>query len=417
MRAHAADTSDILELDFEDVIPNSPAGICACGCGTIVGFILFILFVPATISQLGQWKLGLVKNKVTGSVNLEDAHEPGRYWIGFWKEFVEFPSTLQTIEFSAEGPEEGVRHLSVLQSRDKDGKLIKLDISVQYRLRLNNIANIYKEMLTYYEDIYISELRDSFAKAANLFAVQDIWTNYPSVVKKFKQRCVEVLSRRHAECWGLQLWGVSLSSQYENKVILTQVRKQAAKTELARKDQIQIRAQTQVMEEEYQKNITIVRSGGVAEVYNIEREAYATAQAAFVTAQAKSLILVKNIVCPDYAKNSTQGTCNYSPWVMKPKQLVRYQKMILLKLMNETQLVYSMRGGLQPQAMNVEASRNIMNGRVRRRLLENGKRSPAVATSDMKPVVADLSSLTQTVDELEAVTPWPPAADDPAHEL
>lgn len=404
----------VLEYEIEDVVPTSAGGICATGCSCIISIVLIVLFFPCTVTQLGQWKLGLVRNKVTGYVNLEEPHTPGRYWIGFWKEFVEFPSTLQTIEFSDEQPEEGVRHLSVLTSRDKDGKLIRMDISVQYRLSKDNIGKIYRDMLIYYEDIYISELRDAFAKAANLFAISEIWEDYTSVVEKMRLRCEETLSTRHAECWGIQIWGVALSPEYETKVILTQVRKQAAKTELARKDQIEIRAQTRVLEEEYKKQITIVRSGGVAQVYNIEREAYATAQANYVSAQAKSLVLVKNIVCPEHAKNAT-GNCSTAPWVMTPQQLVRYRKMILLKTMNETQLIYNMRGGVQPQPMNIEASRNIMNSKVRRRLLDN--RNRLQEPQNILPPPENLHIDIGQMDTGEALTPSPLDSDPLAHEL
>lgn len=406
----------LLDYEFEDIVPTSAGGICAFGCSTIVSIVVIILFFPCTVTQLGQWKLGLVRNKVTGYVDLDTPHEPGRYWIGFWKEFVEFPSILKTIEFSGETPEEGVRHLSVLNSRDKDGKLIRLDISVQYRLSLDNIGKIYRDMLIYYEDIYISELRDAFAKAANLFAISDMWENYTSVSDIMFDRCAYTLATRHAECWGLQIWGVSLSREYEVKVIETQVRKQAAKTERARKDQLAIREETKVMEADIQKQITIVESGGIAAVYNIEREAYAVAEANFVGAQAEALRIVKNLVCPAHAKSNVTGNCSGDPWLMSPKQLVKYQKMILLKTMNETQLVYKMRGGSLPEAMNVEASRNIMHGRVRRRLLGSRRLHAPENTYTLQPPETFAADRDAAVMN-EALTPEPQDVNPLAHEL
>jgi len=364
------------DTEFEDIIPNSPAGVCGSACCCIVNFIIIILFFPCTVTQLGQFKIGLIKNKVTGYVDLDTSYEPGRYWIGFWKEFIEFPSTLQTIEFSEEKPEEGVQHLSVLRSRDKDGKQILLDISIQYRLSPKNIGRIYKDMLVGYEDIYISELRDALAKAANTFEIQDAWSNYQSIVDKMTIRCEEVLLNRHADCWSLQLWGVTLTTKYEAKLILTQVRKQALKTEMARKTQAEVRAKTQVLLAEYRKNVTIIKSAGEADKYVIERRAYATAQANVVMAQATSLQIVRDRVCPEYARggsaygvtNESFSSCSAPGWVMDSKQLVEYQKMTLLKHHNASHLIYNLKGGVRPQAMNIAASRNIMNGKVRRLL-------------------------------------------------
>jgi len=364
------------DTEFQDLLPNTPIGVCCSSCCCIVNFILIILFFPCTVTQLGQFKLGLIKNKVTGYVDLETAYEPGRYWIGFWKEFIEFPSTLNTIEFSEEKPEEGVQDLSTLRSRDKDGKQILLDVSIQYLLKKENIGKIYKDMLIGYEDIYISELRDVLAKAANTFPIQDVWNDYESVVKKMVLKCEEVLSPRYAECWSLQLWGITLTTKYEAKLILTQVRKQAMKTEMAKKTQAEVRAKTQVLLSEYKKNVTIMESGGEADRYMIVRKAWATAQANLVSAQAKSIQIVRDRVCPDYARGyvdetSSAATCIAPGWVMDSKQLVEYQKMTLLKHHNASHLIYNLKGGARSQAMNVVASRNIMNGRVRRLQLRN----------------------------------------------
>jgi len=367
-----------LDTEFEDILPTSPPKICACACCSIVNFILIILFFPCTVTQLGQFQIALVKNKVTGYVDLENTYDPGRYWIGFWKEFIAFPSTLNTIEFSDEKPEKEEQHLGVLRSRDKDGKQILLDVSIQYLLDPKNLGKIYKDMLQGYEDIYISELRDVLAKAANTFAIEDAWLKYPTVVEKMRAQCTMVLTKRHAQCWGLQLWGVTLTAKYEAKLIQTQVTKQKVKTERNKMFQLEVRAKTQVALAEYRKNVTIKEAGGQADKYMIEREAYAIAQARTVSAQAQSLQIVRDRVCPEYARdnsgnNSALMTCGTfaGPWVMSAVQLVAYQKMVLLKAHNSSHLIYNMRGGTHPQAMNVQASRNIMNGRARRRLLSD----------------------------------------------
>jgi hypothetical protein len=239
---------------------------------------------------------------VTGYVDLENAYTPGRYWIGFWKEFEEFPSTLNTIEFSDEAPEKGVRHLGVLRSRDKDGKFIKLDISIQYKLDPDKIGLLYKDMLLFYEDIFISELRDQLAKAANGFVISEAWEKFTRVVDLMKQKCDVVLKSRHAQCWGLQLWGVSLSNQYESKLIETQVRKQAAKTETLRLQQEEVRAQTQVILANLSRHILIVKTKGEAQAYLMRETATAKAHKKSTNTQATALELVRNRVCQNTAK-------------------------------------------------------------------------------------------------------------------
>jgi len=356
----------LISAELEDVLPNSAFSACWCLCCFIVNFICLILFFPCTMSQLGQFKYGMIRNKVTGYIDLSKQYEPGRYWIGFWQEFVEFPSTLQTIEFADERPEAGVQHLSVLKSRDKDGKQIMLDISIQYKLHKDSIGLLYKDMLLEYENIFIAELRDQLAKAANLYAIEDAWQNYDSIVNLMRVRCEAVLQKRYADCWGLQLWGVTLTKRYESKLIQTQVRKQAQKTETAKKINAEVRAKTAVLLAEYKKNVTILRSGGEARSYNITQLAVATAQANFISAQAKALHIVKDRVCPGYARvlNTSSGNrtayCD-SSHAMTSKQLVAYQNQVLLKSLDATPFNFPMPAGLKrSSAINVEASRKIM---------------------------------------------------------
>jgi len=392
----------VVEADIQDVLPNSGFSTCFCCCCWIANFILIILFFPCTMTQLGQFKYGIMRNKVTGYVDLNTHFEPGRYWIGFWKEFIEFPSTLQTIEFSEEKPEEGVQHLSVLKSRDKDGKQIMLDISIQYKLHKDRIGLLYKDMLLEYENIFIAELRDQLAKAANLYAIEDAWQNYDSIVNLMRVRCEAVLQKRYADCWGLQLWGVTLTKRYETKLITTQVRKQAQRTARAKLINAEVRAKTAVLLAEYKKNVTILRSGGEARSYNITQLAVATAQANFISAQAKALHIVKDRVCPGYARvlNTSSGnhTCSGSH-AMSSKQLVAYQNQVLLKSLDATPFNFPMPAGLKrSSAINVEASRKIMKhdtdpGRrlklKKRRLLHN---NAADDGKDSRPQLLKLSN-------------------------
>eukprot|EP00933_Yihiella_yeosuensis_P084161 TRINITY_DN98554_c0_g1_i1.p1 TRINITY_DN98554_c0_g1~~TRINITY_DN98554_c0_g1_i1.p1 ORF type:complete len:343 (-),score=77.64 TRINITY_DN98554_c0_g1_i1:158-1186(-) len=340
----------MIHTKVDDVIPKSGGGFLCCLCGSVTTFILVILFGPATVTQLGQFKIGLAKHKFTGVVDFEHVFEPGRYWIGFWKEFIEFPTTLQTIQFSDERPEDGVQQLSVLRSRDKEGKQIFLDISVQYRLMPKMVGQVYKEMTNMYEDVYISELRDVLSKAGNKFKVSEAWENYNSVTKLMHDSCIAALKPRHADCWGLQLWGVRLESTYEQALIRTQVRKQAQRTEEKRKVHAEVRAKTQVLLAEFRKNITIVQSQGTAKVFRIEREAKAKAEQALIQAQADSIQLAKElIVLPN---NNTLR--------MTDQQLIRYQRLLMLSEAQQTEMVVHPAGSYL-EAVNIKSASDLMS--------------------------------------------------------
>mmetsp|Transcript_60871 Transcript_60871/g.108167 ORF Transcript_60871/g.108167 Transcript_60871/m.108167 type:complete len:351 (+) Transcript_60871:90-1142(+) len=333
-------------LRFSDVIPDNPLGICCCGCCTLVNLILIILFFPCTVTQLGQFKYGLTKNTITGIVELDQTFLPGRYWIGFWKTFIEFPSTLNTIEFSNERPEANVQHLSVLVSRDKDGKLIELDVSIQYRLMPDRLGKIYEQMTTLYEDVYISDLRDQLSKAATEFQVNATWTRYRSIRDLMLSKCVTILEKRHAECWDLQLWGVKVDSGYEGKLIQTQVKKQRQTTaEWILKHQV-FRADTQKQLATITKDKQIVVADGNAQKYNLEKEAIAKAEAQIVSANAKIISIIRD-------KVKFNGTH------MTDEQIVRYQQLVMLQAQADSSVVYELSHGGGGLA-NHNAARNLL---------------------------------------------------------
>mmetsp|Transcript_71550 Transcript_71550/g.115482 ORF Transcript_71550/g.115482 Transcript_71550/m.115482 type:complete len:358 (+) Transcript_71550:103-1176(+) len=340
----------VMDATIGDVTPKSAPCLCCSTCVSIISFIIIMMFGPGSVKQVNQYRIGLAKDTITGVVDLETVYTPGRYWLGFWKDYVEFATTLSTIEFSDDRVEEGVQQLSVLRSRDQEGKQIFLDLSIQYRVFPDKAGQIYKEMTLLYEDVYISSLRDALSKAGNLFTIAESWENYQSVVDIMKKACVDVLQPLHAECWGLQLWGVRLEQRYEDALIRTQVRKQAQRTEQAIKVHAEVRAKTQVLLAEFAKNVSIIASTGAAEKFKLERTAQANAEQALIKVQADAIQIVKDIV----RLNKTNVS-------MSDSELVQYQKLVMLDNLKATNFVVKT-GSLDLDPMNVRAARLVVSG-------------------------------------------------------
>mmetsp|Transcript_39638 Transcript_39638/g.91586 ORF Transcript_39638/g.91586 Transcript_39638/m.91586 type:complete len:336 (+) Transcript_39638:69-1076(+) len=312
-----------MELTFGDIMPEKGEKKCCCCCCSCVSFVICILIL-VSFQQVDRLHAGLLRNSLTGEVNLERTYAQGRYFVGFWNEFLQFPTTLNTIEFADEAVEEGVQQLGKLRSRDKDGKQIWLDVSVQYRIFPDELPRIYREMTKVYEDVYISELRGALQQITNKFAIDQAWKDYPGVQREMHEVCKTVLLGRHAECWGLQLWGIRLQVEYENQLIRTQVRKQAEETARARQEQLEYREKTQVILAEYVANVTVISQKGVADKNRIERDAESAAQSALVSAQGEVLELVKDVV--------KLNASDYQPErFMSPAELVQYQRILMLK--------------------------------------------------------------------------------------
>jgi regulator of protease activity HflC (stomatin/prohibitin superfamily) len=305
-----------------------PCKLCCGACSSVLFIVAFIMLCPAYILQVHRLHYGLLKNTISGQVELNKVYTPGRYYVGFWYEFILFPQYLNTIEFSNDKPEVGVKHLSALRSRDKEGKQIWLDISVQYRLEQKNIGKLYKQYQMQYEDVFISELRDVLMKTGNNFNVAEIWTDYSKPVQAMKAACDTALKARYAECWGLQVWGVRLEDVYEDQLVKTQVRKQAQKTAAAKSTHENARAETEVLLADYRRDITVVEADGTAKKFKIERNATAVAEKMLTDAKADVLQIIRSTVKPSGVRE------------MKGEELTTYVKLMDLETMTNSPLLY-----------------------------------------------------------------------------
>lgn len=337
----------VLDTKLGDVAPDTTHGLCCTGTCSILLLIFVILLGPSSVGQVNRLHFGLRKNGFTGEVDLDTVHQPGRYYVGFWNNIIQFPSYLFTIEFSDENPEDGVDYLSVLQTRDQEGKRIMLDISVQVLLNEKHIGTMYKEMLTSYKSVFTAELRHNLAKAGNLFKIEEAWTDYDKVLGALTQACEEALAPRHAECWALQLWGIRLEPKYEAALIKTQVKKQAERTEQQRSRTKVVRAQTNVILAEFKKNKTIIEANGTAQKFLMENEAMAKAESNIINAQANATQLVRSIV-----KLDSEGH------EMTEQQAIEYMKRVMIKNMTSTNFLVL---GRDPplNAINAQAYKNL----------------------------------------------------------
>lgn len=292
----------------------------AC-CG-IVAFVVLILFCTS-FRTVGPYNYGLIQNTVSKRVSLggpDSVYEPGVYFVGFWYSFLNFPSTIQTIQYSFDKPENGVQHSVPLHLRSRDAVPLHLEVSVQYLRKKDELPKLFQQAMTpmLQENIFISTLRAELTKVMSQHNVADCWTDREALVREFKAACDTVLDRAHAVCWGLQFYRVHVAKGYENELITTQVQKQRRKIELARKNAAEVRANTQVLMANYSFDMTVIRSQAEAERYNLQVAARTEAASARVQAEADALAYVLDTV---KLPNGTK---------MTEAQLTEYQEALLL---------------------------------------------------------------------------------------
>jgi len=256
--------------------------IASVGAGLVLA-AAFLCFT--SIGQVDQNEYGLILNWVTKTIGNEVYHG-GTHLIGFWNTFVVFPATIQTIEFS----ERPWMHTSTsLHTRTKEGLGLHLSISFQYKLNPSDIPKLYALTNFNYEGLFTRIARDQLLEAASEYEGPQYWQNRKVIGDHMRRLVDQQLRDSYASLWGLQLLVIDLPDQYEMSITMTQVQQQMAKTRRNEQVAAGIRADTEVMNADYNKQIKVIQAGADAN-YTLETKlAKAEAAKRRITAEAEAL--------------------------------------------------------------------------------------------------------------------------------
>jgi len=256
----------------------------------------------ASIGQVDQNEYGLVMNWVTKRIG-DEVYHGGTHLIGFWNTFVVFPATIQTIEFS----ERPWMHTSTsLHTRTKEGLGLHLSISFQYKLNPSDIPKLYALTNLNYEGLFTRIARDQLLEAASEYEGPQYWQNRKVIGDHMRRLVDEQLRDSYASLWGLQLLVIDLPDQYEMSITMTQVQQQMAKTRTNEQVAASIRADTEVMNADYDRQIKIIQAGADANATLTTKLALAEAAKRKITAEADALAFTRKEL-----KLSAQGAVEY----------------------------------------------------------------------------------------------------------
>jgi regulator of protease activity HflC (stomatin/prohibitin superfamily) len=262
--------------------------------GTVVSSAAFLvlaiaIFAFISVGQVDQNEYGLVMNWVTKKIGNRVYHG-GTHMIGFWNTFVVFPATIQTIEFS----ERPWMHTSPsLHTRTKEGLGLHLSISFQYKLNPTHLPKLYALTNLQYEGLFMRIARDQLLEAASEYEGPQYWQERRKIGDHMRRLVDQQLAESYASLWGLQLLVIDLPDQYEMSITMTQVQQQMAKTRANEQVAAGIRADTEVMNADYNRQIKIIQAGADAN-YTLETKlAKAEAAKRKIKAEADALAFTR----------------------------------------------------------------------------------------------------------------------------
>lgn len=257
------------ELDF---LPPVPVRFALAGVAAVV------VAAVASLGTVPPLHLGIQYNGFTKAADTAVVYGPGRYFLGPFNKFMLFPSAVQTIEFTDEPRLRvgGVRY-EPLHTRTKDGLGLHMQVSLQYRLPKETVGRLYGEFNMNYEPVITSSVRDTLIRAASEYEAQQLWQEREIFGDRMQELVTKELAKAYAECWGLQLMLIDLPDVFEHRIVVTQLQKQNMLIKEQEQRSTQIRAETKVIEAEFERQVKILKAGGQANYTIITKQAQAEA--------------------------------------------------------------------------------------------------------------------------------------------
>eukprot|EP00435_Cladocopium_sp_Y103_P026668 s633_g6.t1 len=197
-----------------------------------LGFVVLVVLALFSLQAVPNLHYGIRYNTAGKWADVDNVYTAGRYLIGPWNTFVLFPSVVQNVEFSNTfGLAASGHRYPALHTRTKEGLALNLEVSLQYRLKQEQVGKLYTEFNVDFQNFFVSTIRESVIKVAADYEAYQLWDQRKEVGNQMQREVNAVLNRTYAECWGLQLLDIALPKAFDQSIVQTQVQNQAISTE------------------------------------------------------------------------------------------------------------------------------------------------------------------------------------------
>jgi len=255
------------------------------GVGVIVLILVGVAIgIPMSMGKVDATEVAFRQNRFTGVVDFDNVYTVGLHWNGFNWRFIKFDISARTIDFAQEDGDE-----YQLTSRTKDGLAISLEVSFQYKLQVDNVAELYVEYLNEYEMQYVRVARDALRDAVSLYTAIEFFNNRTVIGDYMEEVLTEELAVYYADVVALQLRRVDLPDTFEAALENVEVARQDYEVALREQEAAVVRAETSIIEAEALAQINIIEASANAESLIIYTSAVAEALNITIVAEADAL--------------------------------------------------------------------------------------------------------------------------------
>jgi len=271
---------------------------CCIGCCCL--WVIFgAVAVPLSLKSMEQGKYAVELNWASQSIAKEPVIQPGMKFVGLGNGLLEFPSTYQTMYFTAstkgvQAATEGQFRPIVrgpLRARSSDGLEMLITSSFQWRLKPEYLANLYhllgEEM---YRDEFVRFARAAIIEVCSNFTADMFFTNRTSILLSMEDQLEDsfkMIDRGlYIEIKGVQLQEVDLPDQFDAEIANTQAQMQEFQVAVAERveKELAMRTNLKVAIQEVRQILEIAT--GKAESIRLANEAEVAQQLIFHERQA-----------------------------------------------------------------------------------------------------------------------------------
>jgi len=233
-----------------------------------------------------QGKFSLELMWATQDIADEPVVKPGVKFVGLGNTLLEYPSTFQTMYFTAST--RGVQATKdsqfkpivrgPLRSRTLDGLEMYVTVSFQWKLEPQALVPLY-EILSeeMYRDEFVRFARAALIKSCSKYPADMFFTNRTTISNDMLEELIKRFDRPEqglvAQIKGLQLQDVDLPDEFDAEIGNTQSQMQELEVAIAERDEKEVSMQTELLVAQQKVNEILERAEGLAESIRLKNEA------------------------------------------------------------------------------------------------------------------------------------------------
>mmetsp|Transcript_62990 Transcript_62990/g.121376 ORF Transcript_62990/g.121376 Transcript_62990/m.121376 type:complete len:213 (-) Transcript_62990:28-666(-) len=165
-----------------------------------------------------------------------------------------------------------------------------LRVSLQYRLRMDFVGKLYNKHNINYDDVIASTVRKTLIDAASEFTASQLWEERRDFQSEMHRLVNKSLwDQLWTECWGLQLLEVQLPNDYEERITMTQIKKQLQHTNEMDQQTQTIDAETGAIQSNYSRQVKVAMAKGHAAYAVTTKDAEAQARQQRIQNESQAL--------------------------------------------------------------------------------------------------------------------------------